>query len=712
MLSHFRLLQVIGEGGMGVVWKALDTALARAVAIKLLPDALCQDAERLARLTAEAKAVATLNHPNIVILYSIEEADGRRFLNMELVEGQSLAELIPKSGLLPADFLRIALPIADALSAAHRRGITHRDLKPRNVMVGSDGRVKVLDFGLASSPAIPDPESSDPSEITTRTKTLGGLSGTLAYMSPEQVQGLPTGPVSDIFSLGVVLYEMATGRRPFQGRNPADLITAILRDTPVPPTRLSEAYPARLDRLVARCLEKDPRHRLPTAHDMLWELELLKSESGTERRQGSSIAVLPFADHNREKDQDYLCDGIAEEIIIALSKVKDLRVAARASSFRFRDAGLEIREIGERLGVSVLLHGSVRRAGDRLRISAELVDARDGFEIWAERYDREMKDVFAIQDEIAQSIVSALKLSLSARERAAIYKPSTTDIQAYDYYLRARKYFYLYSRKVMQFARELFARAIAQDPGYARAYAGIADCWAFLYHNAGRHDADLERAEAAISKALELDPDLAEAHASHGVALSMRGRHAEAEAAFETAIRLNPHLFEAHYFYARDCFTQGKLEPAIQEYEEAMRARPEDYQSPLLVGQIYADLGREAEAEATRRRGVRLADEHLRLHPDDARAWYMGANGLVTLGERDQGLEWADRALAQDPEDAMLLYNIACIKSLAGACSDALDCLERAVENGLALRGWVEHDSNLDPIRADPRFDAVLKRLA
>jgi TolB-like protein/Flp pilus assembly protein TadD len=628
---------------------------------------------------------------------------------MELVEGPTLAELIPSGGLPVADFLRIAMPMAEAVGAAHRRGIAHRDLKPRNVIVGSEGRVKVLDFGLAQSPSLPD--AADVSDLPTKTQTHGGLTGTLAYMSPEQVQGLAAGLASDVFSLGVVFYEMATGRRPFQGKNAAALITAILRDTPIPPTRLNESYPPRLDLLVARCLEKDPKHRLPSTHDLLWELELLTSEVGAERRLGRSIAVLPFADLGREKDQDYLCEGIAEEIIIALSKVKDLRVAARTTSFRFREAGLEVREIGERLGVGALLHGSVRRAGERLRVTAELVDARDGFEVWAERYDREMKDVFAIQDEIAESIVQALKLSLSAQERKALQKPSTSDIQAYDYYLRARKFFYLYSSKAMQFALELFSRAIEQDPAYARAYAGIADCCAFLYNNAGRQGAHLERAREASSKALELDPDLAEAHASHGVALSLGGRHAEAEREFETAICSNPSLFEAHYFYARDSFAQGKLEQAVREYEEAMRVRPEDYQCPLLVAQIYADLGHEADAAAARRRGVRLAEEHLRLNPDDARALYMGANGMMALGERERGLEWADRALALDPEEAMLLYNVACIKSLAGAREEALACLERSVKAGLSLRGWLEHDSNLDPIRDDPRFEALLKGL-
>jgi TolB-like protein/cytochrome c-type biogenesis protein CcmH/NrfG len=709
-LGHYRLLEKIGEGGMGVVWRALDTSLAREVAIKLLPDSFAQDAGRLARLDSEARAVAALNHPNIVTLYAIEEAEGRRFLSMELLEGPTLAQRIPSGGLPLEEFLRIALPVVEAVSAAHRRGVSHRDLKPQNVVLGAEGRVKVLDFGLARSPALA--AGLEVSELPTRTQALGELSGTLAYMSPEQLQGLPAGLPSDLFSLGVMLYEMASGRRPFQGESAAALITAVLRDAPVPLTRLNPACPPRLERLLERCLAKNPQQRPRSAEELLRELERLRGEAGAGRGGASAVAVLPFADLSRERDQDYFCEGIAEEIIVALSKLKELRVAPRTTSFRLREAGCEPREIGERLGVTALLQGSVRKAGERVRVSAALVDARDGFEIWAERYDRELKDIFAIQDEIAQSIVEALRVSLSASERAALQKPATTDLQAFDYYLRARKYFYQYSRRGMQSALELFSRAIEQDPGYARAYAGISDCCAFLYNLAGRQAGELERAEQASRRALELDPELAEAHASRGGALSLQQRHAEAEREFQAAIRLSPGLFEAHYFYARDCFARGELEAAVREFEAAMQARPEDYQCPLLAGQVYADLGRAAEAEAVRRRGVRLAEDQLKLTPDDARALYMGANGLVALGEIRRGLEWADRALVLDPEEPMLLYNIACIKALAGAREEALACLERSVKGGLTLRGWLEHDSNLDAIRDDPRFAALLASLA
>jgi TolB-like protein/cytochrome c-type biogenesis protein CcmH/NrfG len=428
----------------------------------------------------------------------------------------------------------------------------------------------------------------------------------------------------------------------------------------------------------------------------------VKTEAGKGGRQPRTIAVLPFADQSREKDQDYLCDGLAEDILVALGKLKGLRVASRVASFRFRSPDADVKETGRRLGVEAVVHGSVRRTGSRLRLAVELVDVADAFEIWAEVYERGV--------EVTGAIARALGVDVSDGERASIVA-AAADVQAWDYYLQGRRYFYQYSKKAMRFARELFERAIAVDPAYSRAWSGIADCAAWLYLNAGRQGGDLEQADAASRRALELEAGLAEAHASQGVVLSLRGRHEEAEQAFEAAIRLDPRLFEAHYFYARDAFARGDLEKAIREYEEAIRARPEDYQSPLLVAQSFEDLGRADEARAVRRRGVRVAEEHLRLQPDDARALYMGANGLVALGETERGLEWADRALALDPEDPMLLYNIACIRAMAGKGDAALDCLERAVAAGLRHKAWLEHDSNLDSIRPHPRFQAVLRRL-
>jgi adenylate cyclase len=446
--------------------------------------------------------------------------------------------------------------------------------------------------------------------------------------------------------------------------------------------------------------------------DKLDQLHSAATAAAPPVRTEPSVAVLAFSDMSPERDQEHFCDGIAEEIINNLCRVKGLLVAARTSSFAFKGRSEDIRRIGASLGVSAVLEGSVRKAGGRLRISAQLVSVSDGYHLWSERYDRALKDVFAIQEEIAGSIAAALSIQLSAREKEALGRTPTSDVEAYDYYLRGRRFYYRYSKTGAECALRMFFQAIEIDPNFARAWAGVADSWAYLYLNAGRHESHRDEADAASRKALELDPESAEAHASRGTALALKGENEAAEKAFEESIRLNPGLYEAYYFYARTCFAQGKLEKAIEFYEKSSLVNPEDYQAPLLVAQSYADLGRPAEAEAARRRGVRLAEERLKLYPDDTRALYMGANGLVALGKCEQGLEWARQAESMDPNEPMLLYNVACIQSLAGHTEEALGTLERAVENGLKYRAWLEHDSNLDPLRDSPRFKRLMDLLA
>ena len=426
---------------------------------------------------------------------------------------------------------------------------------------------------------------------------------------------------------------------------------------------------------------------------------------------GPAVAVLPFADLSREKDQAYFCDGVAEEIINALGRIQGLRVASRTSSFQFRGAGADSREIGRRLRVGALLSGSVRRSEERLRVAVELTSVGNGFRLWSERYDREMQDVFAIQDEIAESVARALEVTFARGEAIAPRKPPTTDLRAYDCYLKGRSYFYQYSPKGVEFALRMFLRAMELDGNYAQAYAGLADCWSYIYLYSDRSEVVRAQAGWASRKAVEMDPGSASAQASRGFSLSLGGDNQEAERAFERAIQLDPGLFEAYYFYARHSFANGRPEQAARLYEEAMRARPDDFQSPLLVAQIYDDLGRPAEAAASRRRGIEIAQRHLQTNPDDARALYMSANGLVALGERERGRQAAERARAIRPDDPMLLYNVGCIFSLLGLADPALDCLEKAAGGGLTQKGWYEHDSNLDALRSHPRFQGLLRGL-
>jgi TolB-like protein/Flp pilus assembly protein TadD len=588
--------------------------------------------------------------------------------------------------------------------------VIHRDLSPSNVMLTKSG-AKLLDFGLATLAAA-EP-GCDPAKVRTHVDPLRHkLVGTPCYMSPEQARGQPADVRSDIFSMGVLLYEMVTGRRPFDGTNLVTVLASILRDRQPPVTQVNPGLPMQLGPIIDKCLEKEPARRWQSAAQLQHRLDSLRADlQAAVRASHRSIAVLPFADMSEARNQGYLCEGIAEEILIALGRVKGLRVASRASAFRYKLAGADPADIGARLQVRTLLDGTVRRQGDRLRITVTLVAADDGFCLWSERYDRDVHDIFALQDEIARAVVAALEITLTSAEREAAHRLSTPNLDAYDCYLRGRSYFFRYDRRDIGYARDLFEQAIAIDPSYGRAYAGISDCSAYLYQNVGRNPADLERAIQAAEAALKLSPDMAEAHSSLGTALSLLGRHEEAERAFQQSIAINPNLYEAHYFYARDSFTQGKLDQACREYEEASRVRPEDYQSPLLVAQIYDDLGHVDLGRMSRLRGIAIAEAHLKLTPDDARALYMGANGLVATGEVEKGLAWASRAVEMDPDDPMLLYNVACIFSLANRVDEALGYIEASVDNGMRLRGWLEHDSNLDNIRNTPRFQATMARL-
>lgn len=715
-LAHFRVLEQIGEGGMGAVYVAEDLNLGRKVALKVLREEMASHRDRLERFRREAQAVAALNHPNIVTIHSIEEAPEGHFITMELVEGKGLDQLITGDGMSAERMLEIALPLVRALVAAHGRGITHRDLKPANVMVTDDGTVKILDFGLAKLQATA--ESGEHQDLPTQTLTqVGAVVGTIPYMSPEQVQGKQVDHLTDIFSLGVILYEMATGRRPFGGETSADVASAILRDAPESIADSRPDMPNQFGRIIARCLEKEPELRYQSAADIQTALSKVgETVAGKPGEAGPSVAVLPFVNMSPDKDQDYFCEGLAEDIINALVGIESLRIASRTSAFRFKGSQQDIREIGRRLGVTTVLEGSVRKAGNQVRIGVQLVDVADGYHLWSNRYDRELKDVFAIQDEIAQKIVEALQVTLSpkAKEKAKkAEKAAPADVQAYDYYLKGRKFFYEFRRKGFELARQMFKRALVIDNGYARAYAGVADCCSSLYTYYDASEENLREADIASRKAVELDPDNAEAHASRGLALSLSEKFEEADAEFRKAIELSSKLYEAHYFFARALFAQGRHEQAVKEFEEACRVNPEDYQAPFFLAQTYLSLGRRAYAAANLRKAVEAAKKHLAFNADDARALYLGAGGLVELGELEMAQDWVARALAIDPDDALVLYNVACIYAQLGENDKALDCLERSYETAVSSESlhWMQEDPYFDPLREHPRYKALVAKL-
>jgi len=713
-LAHYRVIEQIGEGGMGAVYAAEDLNLGRKVALKMLSGDTASTPDRIERFRREAQAVAALNHPNIVTIHSIETAPEGQFITMELVQGKGLDQKIGGDGLSIERMLELVQPLVRALVAAHGRGIVHRDLKPANIMVTDDGAVKILDFGLAKLHAASD--SGEHADMKTMTLTKAGtVVGTVPYMSPEQVQGKPVDHRTDIFSLGVILYEMATGGRPFGGETSAEVASSILRDAPQPISDRRPDVPEPLARIVLRCLEKEPDLRYQSAADIQVALSKIgESVQGRKADSRPSIAVLPFVDMSPEKDQDYFCEGLAEELINALVNVEDLQVASRTSAFRFKGAQSDIREIGRRLGVNTVLEGSVRKAGSQVRIGVNLVNIEDGYHLWSNRYDRELKDVFAIQDEIAQKIVEALQVTLSPKAKSKqAEKAAPADVQAYDYYLKGRKFFYEFRAKGFELARQMFARAIVIDDRYARAYAGVADCCSILYSYFESSEANLKEADTASRKAVEMDPDSAEARASRGLALSLMGKHDEADREFRRAIELNAKLYEAHYLYARALFSRGRHEEAAQQFEEACKVNPEDYQARMFLAQTHQKLGKRAMAAANLKKSVEAVKKHLAFHADDARALYLGAAGLVDLGELEVAQEWVAKALQIDPDDALVLYNVACIYAQLGEYDQSLTCLERSFEisGSVTFLSWMKNDPYFDPVREHPRYKALVAKL-
>jgi adenylate cyclase len=429
-----------------------------------------------------------------------------------------------------------------------------------------------------------------------------------------------------------------------------------------------------------------------------------------EQMERPSIAVLPFNNMSGDPEQEYFSDGITEDIITDLSNVSGLFVVARNTAFTYKGKPVKVQQVGQELGVAFILEGSVRKAGSRVRVTGQLISSKDGGHVWAKRYDRDLTDIFAIQDEITHAIVEQLKVKLLPQERKVIGQTPTDSVEAYTYYLRGRQFLHRGSKSNYELARRMFAKALELDPLYARAYAGVADCDSFLflhYHV----DVAIDGILATSAKALALENGLAEAHASRGLALSLGKRYDEAMAEFEQAIALDPNSFEAHYFYARACISQGKLERAAALFERAAEVKPDDYQSLCLSIAVYRSLGRHRDSESAARRGLERAESELTLHPENPRPAYLGAAALVRLGEKDRAKEWLSRALAIDPDDILTQYNAACIYSLLGDIEPAFDLLERLLPHaGRELyAGWIKHDSDLNALRGHPRYQKVLE---
>jgi non-specific serine/threonine protein kinase len=700
-ILHYKILEKLGEGGMGVVYKAEDNKLKREVALKFLPQHICENIDIRRRFENEAQAAASLNHPNITTIYSIEEADdskGRKqvFIVMELIDGIELKQKIKTEKIKIDEVKKIAVQIAEGLEAAHDLDIVHRDIKSGNIMINNDGKVKIMDFGLAKMKGVSD-----------LTKT-GSTVGTVAFMSPEQAKGEIVDNRTDLWSLGIIIYQMLSGELPFKGDYEAAVMYELLNEEPVDLQSYRSDIPDNILKLTYRLIEKDINKRIGSAKMVLDELKK-KPEIKDEIVNVKSIAVLYFENMSPDKENEYFCAGITEDIIIDLSKIHELKVIPRTDVLPFRTKEVNSRKVGEILGVTHILEGSVRKAGKQIRVTSQLIDIQTGFQIWADRYDRLLEDIFELQVELSQKIAEALKVSLSESEKESLTQKPTEDLRAYDFYMRGRELLTTGGKKNNESAIKMFEHAISIDPNYSLAYVASAEAFSFQYMYYDGDQKWLGKIIEANQKSLELDPGLNEVEFAKGMVLYHQKRFPEAKKIFEKFITKKNDYYQAYYWLGVLAEITDDYDTAINHFHRAAEIKPYSEEPWLHIDMTYRRMGDLKSSLIAGNKVIDLAKRKLEADAKDTLALSRLASNYARMGEKASALAAIEQVLELAPNDGLALYNCACTYAQLGKKDEAFRLLQKAIGIGYKnIIEWIETDPDLESVRGDPQFKKIL----